>query len=1116
MTRLPARAATLAVAALLVAAVAVGHTSAQTPAPAAPPTLESAIANLKFREIGPAAMGGRIDDLAVVESDPAIVYVGTASGGVWKTTNGGTTWTPLFDKEEVSTIGDVALAPSDPSIVWVGTGEPNNRQSSSWGNGVYRSTDAGATWKHMGLRETHHISRVLVHPTNPSIVYVAAVGRLWGPNKERGVFKTTDAGETWKQVLFVNEDTGVIDLAMAPGSPDTLLAAAYQRRRTVFGFAGSGPGGGVYKTTDGGANWKKLEKGLPWDPAPPRPRAVDSGMPAGMAAAFGVTPPEPEAPVRPAVDPSTRLEIGRIGLNFYRRNADIVYALVEHANGGIYRSEDRGETWQKMSDTNPRPMYYSKVHVDPNNDQRIWVLGAPLYYSEDGGKTFTTEYARRIHSDHHALWIDPANSSDMLIGSDGGISVSRDRGRTWEFVDNVALGQFYEIGVDMQQPYRICGGLQDNNTWCGPSMSMNPRGIANSDWFTIGGGDGFYAQLDPSDPTIVYAESQDGNVLRRDLRTGEQRSIRPQPAEGEAPYRFQWNSPIVISSHDPKTIYYGGNFVFRSADRGDSWTKISPELTTGADRNALQIFGRAPDRQTRSRHDGVRHWPAITSLSESPISANVLWAGTDDGMLHVTRDGGKTWRNVFDRVTGVPKGTYVSRVIASRHAEGTAYATFDGHRGNDFGIYVYATTDYGETWKKITVGLPTNNGIINVIREHPRKADLLFAGGEYGAFFSVNRGATWMPLELNVPTVPVDDIAIHPRENDLILGTHGRSIWILDDITPLVELDDKVLASDLHAFSTRPAVQYRPWSNGADTGDKKFFGANPPAGAIIHYYLKTRPADGEQVRIVIQDKAGKTVRTITNGTREAGVNRVVWDTRVDPPVPPQQPGAGGAGGGGAGGFGMFGGGGARVDPGDYTVTISVGGREATTTVKVQEDPRITISDADRAAKWAAIDKLAPKLRAVVMAQRSIQPMRTAVNSQIDAWKRPGATKPPENVAKAAEALLAGIDAAYPDFGTPPSEQLGLGDAGPPLVERPPAYPQRMMQLYAAIANQSAAPTAWQAQQVELLTSKGDEVAGSVKKLSDELAALNKLMNEAGIPHISVPSGGGGRGSARPE
>jgi photosystem II stability/assembly factor-like uncharacterized protein len=1082
----------------------------------APQTREAAIANLMFRQIGPAVMGGRIDDLAVVESDPSVVYAGAASGGVWKTTNRGTTWTPVFDKESVSTIGDVTLAPSDPSVVWVGTGEANNRQSSSWGNGVYRSTDGGQTWKHKGLRETQTISRILVHPTNPEVVYVAALGRLWGPNKERGVFKTVNGGESWTQVLFVNEDTGITDLAMAPGSPDTLLAAAYQRRRTVFGFAGSGPDGGIYKTTDGGANWKKLVAGLPWDPSPPRPRATQGdGMPAAVAGTLGATPAAPAAAAAKPEDRDARQEIGRIGLNFHRRNADIVYALVEHANGGLFRSDDRGETWQKMSDTNPRPMYYSKVHLDPNNDQRVWVLGAPLYYSEDGGRTFTTEFAQKVHSDHHALWINPANSDEMILGGDGGISTSQDRGRTWDFVNNIAIGQFYEIGVDMQQPYRICGGLQDNNAWCGPSMSMNPRGIGNADWFTIGGGDGFYAQVDPTDPNTVYTESQDGNVLRRDLRTGEQRSIRPQPAEGERPYRFQWNSPIVTSAHDPRTIYYAGNFVFRSNDRGDSWSKVSPDITTGADRLAMPIMGRAPDKQTRSRHDGVRHWPAATTLSESPLTASVLWVGTDDGMLHVTRDGGKTWKNVFERVTGVPRGTYVSRVVASRHAEGTAYVTFDGHRSNDFGIYVYATADYGETWKKITAGLPDDHGTINVIREHPRKADLLFAGGEYGAFVSFTRGTSWAPLKLNLPTVPVDDILIHPRDNDLILGTHGRSIWVLDDVTPLVELDEKVLASDLHVFSTRPAVQFRQWANSGSTGDREFFGANPPVGAILHYYLKAKPADGDQVRVVVQDKSGKTVRTISNGPKEAGVNRVAWDTRMDPPVAPPQPGSGGTGGGG-GGFGGFGAGGPRVDPGEYTFKVSVGTLEASGTVTVQEDPRVTMSDVDRAARWAVLNKLMPKMRPVILAQRTIQPMRTAVANQIEAWKRPGAAAPPGHVTQAAETLLANIDAAYPNFGTPPSEALGLGDAGPPMVERPAPYPQRMQQLFAAISNQSAAPTAWQVQQVELVTGKADEVAGSVKKLQDELAALNTLMNEAGVPHITVPQGGGGRGSGRPE
>ena len=448
--------------------------AAATPAPAPDaPSFESAIATLKFREIGPAVMGGRVDDFAVVESDPSIVYAGLAAGGLWKTVNGGTTWTPIFDNEEVPTIGDVTVAPSDPDIVWVGTGEANNRQSSSWGNGIYKSTDAGRTWKHMGLRETQHIGRIVIHPRDSNVVYAAALGRLWGPNKERGLYKTSDGGATWKHVLAINEDTGVVDVAMDPESPDTLYAAAYQRRRTVFGFTGSGPDGGIYKTTDGGATWKKLVKGLPWDPEPPRPRAAGGGAPPEILAAMGITPPEPPAAPRAAAAPDQRQEIGRIGVNVYRGNPSIVYAVVEHASGGVFRSEDKGETWQKMSDVNPRPMYYSKIHIDPNNDQRVWVLGTNVHYSEDGGRTFVTDLVQRIHVDFHAFWINPANSNHMIAGSDGGIHWSYDRGRTWDFVNNIAIGQFYEIGLDNQRPYRICGGLQDNDTWCGPSSSTS-------------------------------------------------------------------------------------------------------------------------------------------------------------------------------------------------------------------------------------------------------------------------------------------------------------------------------------------------------------------------------------------------------------------------------------------------------------------------------------------------------------------------------------------------------------------------------------------------------------------------------------------------------------------
>src|ERR1700693_3642371 len=705
-----------------------------TPAAAAPVEQKSpydaALKNLQFRELGPAIMGGRIDDFAVVESNPSIVYVGTASGGVWKTTNGGTTWEPVFDNEAVSTIGDVTVAPSDPSIVWVGSGEANNRQSSSWGNGVYKSTDAGKTWTNMGLADTHHIGRIEIHPANPNVLYVAALGHLWGPNKERGVYKSTDGGKTWAQSLFINEDTGVSDIAMDPQSSDTLYTAAYQRRRTVFGFNGGGPASAIYKTTDGGATWRKLTKGLPYG------------------------------------DGS---DVGRIGLSIYRRNPNIVYAVVHHAKGGVFRSEDKGESWTHMGDTDPRASYYSQIRVDPNNDLRIWVLGAPMYYSEDGGKTFATSRVTKIHGDYHAMWINPANSDHMIAGSDGGIHWSYDAGRTWDYVNTLALGQFYEIGVDMRTPYWICGGLQDNGSWCGPSATPYNVGITNDDWFRVDGGAGFSAKVDSADFTTVYTESQDGNIVRRDLRTNEARVLRPEMKEGEPPYRFQWNSPVMISAHDPKTIYYGGNFLFKSTDRGDTWTKLGGDLTTGADRAKLPILGKVPDKDTLSRHDGAQEFPCITTISESPVTSAVIWVGTDDGNLQVTRDAGQNWKNVADKFPGVPKGTYVSRVVASRYAQGAAYATFDGHRSNDFNVYAFATADYGETWKSISNGLPANGGTLHVLREHPRNQNLLFAGAEFGAFVSFDRGGNWTSLKTNLPTVPVDDIAIHPRDNDLIL-----------------------------------------------------------------------------------------------------------------------------------------------------------------------------------------------------------------------------------------------------------------------------------------------------------------------------------------------------------
>src|SRR5690242_8908189 len=1066
-------------------------------------SLTDKLKNLEFREIGPAVMGGRIDDFAVVESNPNIVYVGTASGGVWKTTNNGTTWTPVFDKEGVSTIGDIAIAPSDPAVVWVGTGEPNNRQSSSWGDGIYKSLDAGKTWQRMGLAATRHIGRIVIHPRNPEVVYAAALGHLWGPNPDRGVYKTTDGGKTWNQVLKINDNTGVSDIAMDPESPDTLYAAAYERRRTPFGFNGGGPGSAIYKTTDGGVNWKKLTKGLPYE---------NGG------------------------------DTGRIGLDIYRKDPNIVYAIVQHEKGGTYRSEDKGETWKKMGDTNPRPSYYSQIRIDPTNDLRIWELGAQMYYSEDGGKTFSTQRVKGIHGDFHAMWIDPADSNHVITGCDGGIHWSYDNGRTWDFLNIIAIGQYYEVGLDNEKPYQICGGLQDNGSWCGPSMSLTRDGITNEDWTLMPGGDGFYAEIDNVEPWIVYTESQDGHISRRDAHTGQQREIMPEAKAGEPHYRFQWNSPMAVSTHDHKTIYYGGNYLFKSTDRGDSWTRLGGDLTTGVDRNKLEIFGKVPDKNTLSRHDGVEEYPTITTLSESPLKADVLWVGTDDGNLQVTRDGGKTWKNVVSKAPGVPKGTYVSRVVASKTAEGAAFATFDGHRADDYNVYIFATTDYGETWKSIRNGIPDSAGTVHVLREHPRNTNLLFAGAEFGLWISWDRGANWTTLKNNFPTVPVDDIEIQTRENDLVLATHGRSIWIFDDLTPIEKMDTNVAGSPLTFFPPRTAttwfIRQRRWS----AGQQMFTAKNPPYGALLSYYLKDaippeapkrntdertdaaeqRPRRGARsdaaaaekkegkVKITVSDKDGKVIREF-DGPGAAGVNRTNWDLRQNPaaePTPEQQEAI-------AAGFG-FGPRGPLVEPGEYTIKIKAGDKEATQKVMVEEDTRIVISAADRSARRELIDQLYPMAKTTDKDRKTIEGIQTAPKAAREEWKKdagkPNAAKIPDDIVKAADELQKKVDAVAEKF---IRERQGLGNAGPPFEWKPDPLPNQVQNLLNDLDGFSAAPDGQQQEKLAELSTLVPEASAAVKGVSDDLAALNKKMNDAGIPHIVPapprPRGGFGDG-----
>lgn len=926
--------------------------------------LSDVLDGLELREIGPAIMGGRISDLAVNESNPAHFFVGTATGGVWETRNNGQSWTPIFDDQPTSSIGALALAPSNPNVLWVGTGEPQNRQSSPWGAGVFKSMDGGRTWRQMGLVETRHVGAVVIHPRDPDVVYVAALGHLWGPNPERGVFKTTDGGETWDRVLYVDENTGAVDLVMDPGDPNTLFAAMYQRRRTGFGFSASGGGSGLYRTLDGGATWEELTEGLP------------------------------------------RGDKGRIGLDIYRRNGNLVYATVEsdERGRGLYRSRDRGETWERVSRTNPRPMYFSLIRIDPNDPERIYVGGVRLSASDDGGKTFGRgDAAQGVHVDHHAFWIDPSNSNHLLMGSDGGLATSWDRSETWAQIDNLPIGQFYEIGLDMSDPYRVCGGLQDNSSWCAPHDTRSEYGIRNGDWVDVSGGDGFYNVIDPTNPDIIYAESQGGNLSRYDGRTGESARIRPvaRPTDEDEDreYRFNWNTPVVVSSHDPATVYIGANHLLRTRDRGLTWQEASPDLTKQIDRDTLTIMGARVTDETLSGNDGIGSYGTITAIAESPSTPDVLFVGTDDGNVQRTRDAGVTWTDLSDRFPGLPARTYVSSLQVST-VEGRVYVTFDGHRNDDYAPHVYVSDDGGESWRSIDRGLPEWS--VNRLKEHPQTPSLLFVGNEIGLFVSGDRGETWHRLTANLPTVPVDDIEIHPRDNDLVLGTHGRSIWILDDLGVLEAMagPPSVLAeAPVRIFPVRSVRIENNAGSWPFWGDE-FQGQNPPDGAILRVWIgegatervstdgpagrgagnrgttgfdgDSRPparsgaqaadAGGASVQLTISDSEGREVRTL-EVPAGSGVHQLVWDLRLDPPY--QSDGEDDEDRRGGRPQGPL------VLPGTYQATLALGAASSTAPIVVEEDSRIAISDADRRARQEALMDLHALAKPVHEAQERL-------------------------------------------------------------------------------------------------------------------------------------------------
>jgi photosystem II stability/assembly factor-like uncharacterized protein len=1016
----------------------------KAPAPPAPPKADGLLPAdwtkaLNWRCIGPAAMGGRIVAIAAYEPDPTTYWIATASGGLLKTVNNGVTFEHQFDREATVSIGDVCVAPSNKDVIWVGTGEANPRNSVSYGDGVYKSTDGGKTWQNMGLKKCFQVGRIAVHPTNPDVVYVGALGRLYGPNEERGVYKTTDGGKTWRRVFNVNDQTGVIDVQMSPADPETLIVAMWERKRDEFdshrgeppledGYDAYdpikkwGPGGGLYKTTDGGEHWHKLTQGLPSSPmgrvglswyrknpnevfaiidcqkigmgTPPvqvylgiqgedapgggaKLNAVSPNTPAAKAGlqsgdvitAVGSKPLKNYAELgeqitaRKAGEPmeltvrrdKTDLGVTAVldtrsaapeGVNKnrpwsfayggQRENAQDLQGPDSFEYGGVYKSVDAGESWTRVNSLNPRPMYFSQIRVDPSDDKYLYVCGISLYRSADGGKTFKPDGNNGVHPDQHALWIDPHDGRHMVVGCDGGFYVTYDRMDHWDFLNQMAIGQFYHVAVDNKQPYHVYGGLQDNGSWGGPSRSLS-NGLINEDWIAVGGGDGFVCRVDSSDSDIVYWESQDGNVGRRNLRTGERGALRPQaPGErasdrpqpprgespsdrpqgprGESPYRFNWNTPFILSSHNPSIFYSGGNFVFRSVEKGSNAKPISPEIS----------------RTKRG---------TATALAESPKNADVLWAGTDDGNLWVTRDGGVKWTNVFEKV-GLPGPRWVASIEASRFAEGRAYVAFDAHRSDDDEPYLFVTEDFGQTWKPLRGNLPT--GSSRVLREDVENENLLYCGTEFAVWASLDRGGSWTRINNNLPTVAVHELALHPTAGEMVAATHGRSLWVLD-VTPLRQMTEKAVKAKAFLYKPNAVTRWRQEpARGSmyGTGSRRYVAENPPFGAQVYYSL-TAPAT--KAKLQIQDYTGKTVIELKAKT-EPGLHRIDWNLTTSESASPLGP------------FGPR-----RAAPapaGMYRVVLKVDDDEYQTGLKVEADPTLpnaVAADGDEDAKAATDD-----------------------------------------------------------------------------------------------------------------------------------------------------------------
>lgn len=994
----------------------------------------STFSGLEARPIGPAVMSGRIASIDGAVGDSTTLYVGTASGGVWKSKDFGITFKPVFD-EHTQSIGAVAVDPKNPQTIWVGTGESCTRNSVSIGDGVYKSTDGGDTWQHLGLKDSERIASIRVSPADGNTAWVCATGHLWNDNEERGVYKTTDGGKTWKRTLFVDAKTGCSDLDIDPQEPSIVYVGMWQFRRGASFFSSGGPGSGLYKSTDGGETWKKVEAGLP---------------------------------------PGTK---GRIAVRVAPSRPATVYAVVESKNTALYRSDDTGESWREMNSSfniQVRPFYFAHLTIDPNDHNTVYKPGLSLTVSTDGGKTFNQPFGQgggSMHGDLHSLWINPRDSQELVVGTDGGVYISNDKGAHWRHVKSLPVSQFYRVSADMDWPYNVYGGLQDNGSWS--ARSRGPAGVQNRDWRSIGFGDGFYAFRDPTDPDVVYVEYQGGKISRGRLSTGESRDIQPLPVAGDPEYRFNWNTPIHLSPNEPGTIYIGAQYLFRSRDKGESWEKISPDLTTNDPKRQqqLQSGGLTVDNSTAENHT------TIYSIAESPKNKDVIWVGTDDGYVQVTRDGGKSWTNVTKSLPGVPANTWVSHVEPGRFEEATAFVTLDGHTTGDMKTYVFKTTDFGQTWKPLmTDGLA---GYAHVVRQDLENPDLLFLGTELGLYLSVDGGASWARYTGgNFPKVAVRDMEIHPRDSDLILATHGRGVYILDDITPLRNLKPEVLEQEVAFLPSRPSPMVIPSAIQEFPGDEEYVGRSPQEAAFVTYYLKKRHIVGD-LKVEVYDDKGALVSSLPAGKRK-GINRIAWPMRMKSPRTPggnsiiQAP------------FSFFG---PRVPAGAYTVKITKGGQTLASQVQLVPDPRSTHTAEDRKLQHDTVMKLHGMMERLTYVVDATLGARDALKQRAEALpQNDKLRKQLESVSGELTKLHATLAATSEGGWLSGEEQLR----------------EKLGYLYGGVNGYEGRPTRSQLDQMGVLETRLEQAAAKLDSIGKNgLAAANKSLTARKLEPVSL-------------